>query len=66
MMSPPKPPRAHDWKLLVKNLRVTLSQEDGAAGWTFVTFIICEGTGSDGAIPCAILGEHLGRNYSEK
>ncbi|XP_029923970.1 C2 domain-containing protein 2 isoform X2 [Myripristis murdjan] len=32
MMSPPKPPRAHDWKLLVKNLRVTLNQEDGAAG----------------------------------
>ncbi|KAM6970674.1 C2 domain-containing protein 2 [Aplochiton taeniatus] len=32
VVSPPKPPRAHDWKLLVKNTRVTLSQEDGAAG----------------------------------
>nr|XP_046178854.1 C2 domain-containing protein 2-like isoform X1 [Oncorhynchus gorbuscha] len=31
--SPPKPPRAHDWKLLVKNIRVTCKeQEDGAAG----------------------------------
>lgn len=30
--SPPKPPRAHDWKLLVKNIRVTLNQEDDAAG----------------------------------
>nr|XP_020477723.1 C2 domain-containing protein 2 isoform X2 [Monopterus albus] len=30
--SPPKPPRAHDWKLLVKNIRVTLSQEEDAAG----------------------------------
>ncbi|XP_053097241.1 C2 domain-containing protein 2 isoform X1 [Pangasianodon hypophthalmus] len=30
--SPPKPPRAHQWKLLVKNIRVTYSQEDGAAG----------------------------------
>ncbi|XP_067113239.1 C2 domain-containing protein 2 isoform X1 [Osmerus mordax] len=32
VMSPPKPPRAHDWKLLVKNIRVSCSQEDGAAG----------------------------------
>ncbi|XP_035288135.1 C2 domain-containing protein 2 isoform X1 [Anguilla anguilla] len=32
--SPPKPPRAHDWKLLVKNIRVTGGQEDGAAGST--------------------------------
>ncbi|KAM8898086.1 C2 domain-containing protein 2 isoform 3-T3 [Spinachia spinachia] len=32
VLSPPKPPRAHDWKLLVKNIRVTLNQEDGAAG----------------------------------
>ncbi|KAL4608751.1 hypothetical protein GN956_G24853 [Arapaima gigas] len=31
--SPPKPPRAHDWKLLVKNIRVTVTQEDGAAGF---------------------------------
>ncbi|KAM9456085.1 C2 domain-containing protein 2 [Clarias gariepinus] len=30
--SPPKPPRAHQWKLLVKNIRVTYSQENGAAG----------------------------------
>ncbi|XP_028276983.1 C2 domain-containing protein 2 [Parambassis ranga] len=30
--SPPKPPRAHDWKLLVKNIRITLSQEEDAAG----------------------------------
>ncbi|KAG7240911.1 hypothetical protein INR49_026227 [Caranx melampygus] len=28
----PKPPRAHDWKLLVKNIRVTLNQEENAAG----------------------------------
>ncbi|TNN76949.1 C2 domain-containing protein 2 [Liparis tanakae] len=32
LLSPPKPPRAHDWKLLVKNIRVTLNQEEGAAG----------------------------------
>ncbi|XP_054899910.1 C2 domain-containing protein 2 isoform X1 [Poeciliopsis prolifica] len=32
VLSPPKPPRAHDWKLLVKNTRVTLSQEEDAAG----------------------------------
>lgn len=38
--SPPKPPRAHDWKLLVKNIRVTLNQEENAAGWMFVSFII--------------------------
>ncbi|KAF6740002.1 C2 domain-containing protein 2 [Oryzias melastigma] len=31
-VSPPKPPRAHDWKLLVKNIRATLNQEDSAAG----------------------------------
>uniref|UniRef100_A0A3Q0R4E8 C2 calcium dependent domain containing 2 n=1 Tax=Amphilophus citrinellus TaxID=61819 RepID=A0A3Q0R4E8_AMPCI len=30
--SPPKPPRAHDWKLLVKNIHVTLNQEEDAAG----------------------------------
>ncbi|XP_051541133.1 C2 domain-containing protein 2 isoform X2 [Myxocyprinus asiaticus] len=30
--SPPKPPRAHEWKLLVKNIRVTCKHEDGAAG----------------------------------
>ncbi|KAK7120667.1 hypothetical protein R3I94_020604 [Phoxinus phoxinus] len=30
--SPPKPPRAHEWKLLVKNIRVTCKQENGAAG----------------------------------
>ncbi|XP_052463948.1 C2 domain-containing protein 2 isoform X1 [Carassius gibelio] len=29
---PPKPPRAHEWKLLVKNIRVRCKQEDGAAG----------------------------------
>ncbi|XP_037126424.1 C2 domain-containing protein 2 isoform X1 [Syngnathus acus] len=32
VFSPPKPPRAHDWKLLVKNIRVTLSQQEDAAG----------------------------------
>ncbi|XP_056140801.1 C2 domain-containing protein 2 isoform X2 [Lampris incognitus] len=32
VLSPPKPPRAHDWKLLVKNFKVTLHQEDGSAG----------------------------------
>ncbi|KAK5888247.1 hypothetical protein CesoFtcFv8_016763 [Champsocephalus esox] len=32
VVSPPKPPRAHDWKLLVKNIRVTLTQEEDAAG----------------------------------
>lgn len=31
VVSPPKPPRAHDWKLLVKNIRVTLNQEEDAA-----------------------------------
>ncbi|XP_034035011.1 C2 domain-containing protein 2 [Thalassophryne amazonica] len=30
--SPPKPPRAHEWRLLVKNIRVALSPEDDAAG----------------------------------
>ncbi|KAL0994386.1 hypothetical protein UPYG_G00121530 [Umbra pygmaea] len=29
--SPPKPPRAHDWKLLVKNIRVTLKEPEGDA-----------------------------------
>lgn len=32
VVSPPKPPRAHEWKLLVKNIRVTLNQEEDAAG----------------------------------
>ncbi|KAG7484479.1 hypothetical protein MATL_G00049790 [Megalops atlanticus] len=32
VISPPKPPRAHDWKLLVKNIRATFRQEDNAAG----------------------------------
>ncbi|CAN9501562.1 unnamed protein product [Ophioblennius macclurei] len=33
VVSPPKPPRAHDWKLLVKNIRVALSEEEeDAAG----------------------------------
>ncbi|XP_068188097.1 C2 domain-containing protein 2 isoform X2 [Antennarius striatus] len=32
IVSPPKPPRAHDWKLLVKNIRVTLNQQEDAAG----------------------------------
>ncbi|XP_077360824.1 C2 domain-containing protein 2 isoform X2 [Festucalex cinctus] len=32
VFSPPKPPRAHDWKLLVKNIRVTLGQQERAAG----------------------------------
>ncbi|MEQ2237646.1 hypothetical protein ILYODFUR_025273, partial [Ilyodon furcidens] len=31
VMSPPKPPRAHDWKLLVKNTQVKLNQEADAA-----------------------------------
>ncbi|XP_039600513.1 C2 domain-containing protein 2 [Polypterus senegalus] len=30
--SPPKPPRAHEWKLLVKNIRVTFIPETSAAG----------------------------------
>ncbi|XP_061104510.1 C2 domain-containing protein 2 [Conger conger] len=35
LASPPKPPRAHDWKLLVKNIKVTWREEDdGAAGST--------------------------------
>ena len=38
MVSPPKPPRAHDWKLLVKNTRVTLNQEEDAAGGTLILF----------------------------
>eukprot|EP00066_Takifugu_rubripes_P026585 XP_011615851.1 PREDICTED: C2 domain-containing protein 2 isoform X1 [Takifugu rubripes] len=32
VLSPPKPPRAHDWKLLVKNIQVTLNQQEDAAG----------------------------------
>ncbi|KAM9846553.1 C2 domain-containing protein 2 isoform 2-T2 [Aulostomus maculatus] len=32
VVSPPKPPRAHDWKLLVKNIRVTFNQAENAAG----------------------------------
>lgn len=40
VLSPPKPPRAHDWKLLVKNIRVTLSQEEDAAGWMIVSLLI--------------------------
>ncbi|XP_036450857.1 C2 domain-containing protein 2 isoform X2 [Colossoma macropomum] len=30
LASPPKPPRAHEWKLLVKNIRVTCVEEDAA------------------------------------
>ncbi|XP_017543945.2 C2 domain-containing protein 2 isoform X2 [Pygocentrus nattereri] len=30
LTSPPKPPRAHEWKLLVKNIRVTCMEEDAA------------------------------------
>ncbi|CAL1573936.1 unnamed protein product [Knipowitschia caucasica] len=30
--SPPKPPRAHEWKLLVKNIHITYSEEGNAAG----------------------------------
>lgn len=30
--SPPKPPRAHDWKLLVKNIRATFNEDNNAAG----------------------------------
>ncbi|XP_028323036.1 C2 domain-containing protein 2 isoform X2 [Gouania willdenowi] len=32
VVSPPKPPRAHEWKLLVKNIRLALNQQDEAAG----------------------------------
>ncbi|XP_061558835.1 LOW QUALITY PROTEIN: C2 domain-containing protein 2 [Phycodurus eques] len=32
VFSPPKPPRAHEWKLLVKNIRVMLSKQEDAAG----------------------------------
>ncbi|XP_031428058.1 C2 domain-containing protein 2 isoform X2 [Clupea harengus] len=32
VVSPPKPPRAHEWKLLVKNIRVTCKPEENAAG----------------------------------
>lgn len=32
VVSPPKPPRAHDWKLLVKNLHATFNEEADAAG----------------------------------
>ncbi|CAM9109232.1 unnamed protein product [Lampetra planeri] len=31
VVSPPKPPRAHDWKLLVKNICVTVNQLEHAA-----------------------------------
>lgn len=30
--SPPKPPRAHDWKLLVKNIHATYDEDADAAG----------------------------------
>ncbi|XP_072302810.1 C2 domain-containing protein 2 isoform X2 [Eucyclogobius newberryi] len=30
--SPPKPPRAHDWKLLVKNINAAFSEDGNAAG----------------------------------
>uniref|UniRef100_A0A3B3ZFY6 C2 domain-containing protein n=1 Tax=Periophthalmus magnuspinnatus TaxID=409849 RepID=A0A3B3ZFY6_9GOBI len=30
--SPPKPPRAHDWKLLVKNIHATYNEDVNAAG----------------------------------
>ncbi|KAI4880438.1 hypothetical protein NFI96_018420 [Prochilodus magdalenae] len=30
LTSPPKPPRAHEWKLLVKNIRVTCGEESAA------------------------------------
>ncbi|XP_077447825.1 C2 domain-containing protein 2 isoform X2 [Stigmatopora argus] len=32
VFSPPKPPRAHDWRLLVKNICVKLTQQEDAAG----------------------------------
>ncbi|XP_054610747.1 C2 domain-containing protein 2 isoform X2 [Dunckerocampus dactyliophorus] len=32
VFSPPKPPRAHDWKLLVKNIRVELNLQEDVAG----------------------------------
>ncbi|XP_061754170.1 C2 domain-containing protein 2 isoform X2 [Nerophis ophidion] len=32
VFSPPKPPRAHDWKLLVKNIRVALNLQEDVAG----------------------------------
>lgn len=47
MVSPPKPPRAHDWKLLLKNIRVTLGQEENAAGQIFLLSSSSLYTGSD-------------------
>lgn len=41
VFSPPKPPRAHDWKLLVKNIRVTLRQQEDAAGKIIVPNCCC-------------------------
>lgn len=32
MVSPPKPPRAHDWKLLVKNIHAVYNKDTNAAG----------------------------------
>lgn len=32
IVSPPKPPRAHDWKLLVKNIHATYNEDANAAG----------------------------------
>nr|XP_057943240.1 C2 domain-containing protein 2 isoform X2 [Doryrhamphus excisus] len=32
VFSPPKPPRAHDWKLLVKNIRAELNLQEDVAG----------------------------------
>lgn len=32
LVVPPKPPRAHDWKLLVKNIHATYSEDADAAG----------------------------------
>lgn len=32
VVSPPKPPRAHDWKLLVKNIHATYNEDADAAG----------------------------------
>lgn len=32
VVSPPKPPRAHEWKLLVKNINATYNEDTNAAG----------------------------------
>lgn len=32
VVSPPKPPRAHDWKLLVKNINAVYNEDTNAAG----------------------------------